>query len=660
MNQGFGIGISALQANQRALEITGQNIANAQTPGYSRQVADFSNRSPSGANPVGNGVTLGAVRSTRDEVFDAAMYRAKADGAALETAVDLQSRLQTLYAPSGGTTNLLADGVNTFLNQVDRLTADPSSITQRTEVLNAARQLANQFQSIGNGLGELRSGLDSRIEGLVGEANRITEAVARLNSDIQLQTLRGDSTADLVDQRAQLLDKLSGILGFEFSLPDRVQATVVAGNATLVNAGANQSLIATVVDGQVVIRLVGSDQNLPISGGQLGETLAIRNEVATTLTNQLNQLAVTVSSQIDAVFAQGIGLDGPFSQLNGARQVNSISTPLNQGNTSFPLQQGTLTITVTNQPTGQSSVSAININPAAMSMVDVASAIAAIPGLEAFADPQTRNLRIMAEPGYTFSFNGALPTAPISNVSGTTLPQITGTYTGLVNDNYQYTIVGNGTVGVTPGLQVEITNGQGVVLGRHTIGAGYTPGTPLPDQDGVSLTFGSATYTAGTKFDVPVTANADTSGVLVALGLNTVFAGQAASSLVVRPELLRDPRVLGASRSGQANAADLLLKVATLRSSVGQAGGTTASEGLPELAGKPLRDIAQNLASASEEANRAKDRGTQLETQRLALSGVDTNEELLKMVSFQQNYQVASRYLATLRDTFNDLIQVLR
>jgi len=660
MSQGFGIGISALRANQRALDITGQNIANAQTPGYSRQLADFSNLSPSGANNVGNGVAIGSVRSTRDEIFDAAIYTSRSESTALDTAVDIQTRLQTLYAPSGGTTNLLADGLNQFLNQVDKLTADPSNTTQRAAVVDAAKQLASQFQSISAGLTTLQSGLDSKIAALVDRVNTIANKVADLNGQIKLQTLSGQSTADLVDQRAQLLNELSGLVGFDYNLPDRIQATVVAGNATLINGATNQTLVASVVDGQVVIRLSGSDQNLTLQGGQLGETIAQRNDLATTQIAQLDNLAVLVSSQIDSILSQGIGLDGPLSQVNGARQVNSIATPLNQGNTSFPIQQGTLYITVNHGAPGESSLSAVNIDPATMSLSDVASSIAAIPGLEAFADPQTRNLRIMAQPGYTFEFTGALPTSPISNVSGITLPQVTGTYAGLVNDNYQYTVVGNGTVGVTPGLSIEIRNQSGTLLGVQNIGQGYTPGQPLPAQDGVSLTFGSATYSDGTKMNVPVVANADTSGILTALGLNTVFAGNAAATLAVRSDLAKDPRLLGTSRSGQNNAADLLLKVATLRSSVSPQSITSSSSGLPSQLSAPLQTIAQSIAVAQQDQTQAKDRNSQLETQRLAVSGVDTNEELLKMVNFQQNYQVASRYIATLRDTFNDLLQVLR
>src|SRR5262249_50854454 len=153
-------------------------------------------------------------------------------------------------------------------------------------------------------------------------------------------------------------------------------------------------------------------------------------------------------------------------------------------------------------------------------------------------------------------------------------PQISGTYTGPTNDNYTFTVVGSGTVGVTPGLTLELRDKSNTLLGSFNIGQGYEAGSALPAINGVTASVGAGTLNAGDSFQTRVIANSDTGNLLTSLGLGTLFTGDSASTLGVRPDLVNSPEQLHASRTGAFGDASNLQRLAQLRDNRSLANGT--------------------------------------------------------------------------------------
>ena len=252
--------------------------------------------------------------------------------------------------------------------------------------------------------------------------------------------------------------------------------------------------------------------------------------------NRLDTMARQVASSFNAIQSTGLGTSGSFTQLTGNNSVSSVSALLNSAGLAFPPQAGSLFIGVTNTATGQRTITEVPIDPQSQSIQDVANAIGAdVPNMQAMVSSQTGTITLAAATGYKFDFTGGYEASPTTNFAGgtTTTPTVGGTYTGSNNDNYTFTFSSSGTVGVTPGLQAQVTDSSGNVVGTLNIGQGYQAGKPLAVANGMTLTLGQGDVTAGDSLSTPVVGNADTAGILNALGLNTLFTGSTAASLQV-------------------------------------------------------------------------------------------------------------------------------
>jgi flagellar hook-associated protein 1 FlgK len=267
-------------------------------------------------------------------------------------------------------------------------------------------------------------------------------------------------------------------------------------------------------------------------------------------------------------------------------------------------------------------------------------------------------LRILAAPGYAFDFAGQVPTAPqIMNVTGTAVPQITGAYTGSANDTYTFRVVGSGTVGVTPNLALNVYDNKGTLLGAENIGQGYTAGTALGPINGVSVSLGAGTVNDGDSFGTQVVANADTAGILPALGLNTFFTGSSATNVQVNPALLNQPAQLAASRTGLPGDNTNLQRLLALGNQPLLANGTlTFNQAYANMAagvGSQVQDLTRQQGAL-------KAVGQQLSSQQQSLSGVDPNEQLIHLLQFQQAFQMSAKYVSTINTTMNELANIIQ
>jgi flagellar hook-associated protein 1 FlgK len=654
----FTVGLSALDTSQTVLNLIGNNLANANTPGYHNQVADLTEAYPTQiANiSVGNGVQIADTRRILDNPLETAITNHTFSLADTTAQLDALQQMQTELSPSSGS---IGDYIEQFFNDVNRLATNPSDTTQRNVVVADAQNLANTFNSLSGSLTQLQNGLDSQLNTSVSDINSLAQRIAQLNDEILKASANGSTPNDLLDQRGQLINQLAGEINVQVLPGTLNQVNVMAGGAPLVVGNKNNTLqysIAAANQGQVTE--TGVPTPLTITGGTVSGLLSARNQSLADVQSQLNMLAGAVAQQIDNVQATGLGLSGPSTLLAGTRSVTNVNAPLDKAGLAFPPQAGTLYVSVTDLATGTRTLTPVNIDPSTQSLNDAASALSAVPNVQAVTDPKTGLLQILARPGYAFDFAGRLPSAPnTSGYTGTAAPQVGGQYTGTNNDTYTFQVVGSGTVGVTPSLQLVVKNSAGSSLATLNIGQGYTPGTPLTAANGITVQLAPGTANNGDTFSTPVVAQPDTAGILTALGLGTFFTGSTAADIAVQPNLLNNPNLLAASRNGDSGDNSNLTRLAALQTQPVLANGTqTLTQGYNAIIG----DVATQVQSLTTQQTSQQALGQQLQTQQQNISGVDTNQELVNLMSFQQMFQAASEYVGTVNTTLQSLFLMVQ
>lgn len=648
------IGLSAVLTSQRLLDITGQNIANAATPGYHRQSANLAARNFD--NPLGAGVYITDIRRSRSALLEAAVIRNSSEEASVTARLDSLRQAQVFLAPGANSVDGL---VERFFNDLQQLASRPGDVAQRRVVLGTARGLADKLNSTTDELRQLSEDLDSRAGAIIESVNTASKQITELNARIQRATALRETPNDLLDQRDQIIGELSGLIDVQVIEVDFGVVNVIAGGAPVV-VGTQQLDLQYNVDASNQASFVRADQStlaLNVTGGQAYGLLRVRNVELQDFRDRLDTLSRELVKNVDGLHATGLGLSGPLTNALGTRGVNNPAAALASTNLTFPPQAGDLFISVTNTASGARTLHRLAIDPATQSLNDLATAVSGVPNLTGSVDPTTQALRIVADNGFAFDFAGQLPSAPESaTITGTSTPQIGGSYSGLANDTYTFTVAGTGTVGQTSGLTLEVRDSANNLLGALNIGQGYEPGTALPAIQGVQVKLGAGTLNAGDTFQTRVIADSDTANILPALGLNTFFTGDSASTLGVRPELLEHPELLNASRTGEFGDASNLLRIGKLRDERLLESGT---QNFREYFGAIVADVGVSVRTLSSEQDARAALGQRLEAERQAVSGVDPNEELVLLLQYQRQFESAARYVAVVNETLDSLLQLV-
>jgi len=654
----FDAGVSALNAAQTALSTIGDNLANANTPGFHRQVVDLTEAAPTqiGNISVGDGVQIGDTRRLIDNPLETAITNQTFTLAGTTAQLNTLQQVQTSLSPSTGS---LGSDIETFFNQVEQLATQPADTTQRAVVLGDAQNLTNEFNSLNGDLTQVSSGVDTQLSNSVSSINSLAQQIAQLNGQIQSASIAGSTPNDQLDQRDQLINQLAQSADVRVVPASFNQVTVLAGGVPVVVGNQNTALQFSVAGSNAAqVTVAGSSTPLDITGGQVGGLLAVRNQSLADVQTQLDMLAGTFAQAVDNVQATGLGLSGPSTFLSGTRAATSLTKPLDRAGLAFPPQAGTLFVSMTNLSTGARTLRQVNIDPSTQSLNDVATALSAVPNLQAVTDPQTGTMQVMAKPGFAFDFAGRLPTAPdTSGFTGTAAPQVGGQYTGAGNDTYTFQVAGSGTVGVTPNLALQVKDSSGNSIATLNIGQGYSPGSPLTVANGITVQLASGTANNGDTFSTPVVAQPDTAGILTSLGLGTFFTGSTAADLAVQPALVSNPSLLAGSRTGDTGDNSNLTRLAALHDQTLLGNGTqTFTASFNATVG----DVATQVQQLTAQQTSQQALGQSLQTQQQSISGVDPNEELVSLMNFQRSFQIASEYIGTVSTTLNSLLSAIQ
>ena len=313
----LSIGLSGLAASKTQLSITGHNITNVNTPGYSRQDATQATRSPqfSGAGYIGSGTSLVDIRRTYSEFLTSQLRSStslNSDVKAYKSQID---QLDSLLA---GTTTGITPSLQKFFSALQTAAEDPANIPARQLVLAEAEGLSRRFNTVYDRLSEQNNFTNKQMSAVTDQVNRLAGSIGSLNNAIAIAAANGKQPNDLLDARDEAVRQLSGYIGVTVVPQDDSSFNIFIGSGQPLVVGSTVAQLE-VVPGQgdpnrheVQFISGGSRQGITsqISGGELGGLIRYREEVLDSTMNSLGRLALAVSDQVNTQLGQGLDLKG--------------------------------------------------------------------------------------------------------------------------------------------------------------------------------------------------------------------------------------------------------------------------------------------------------------------------------------------------------------
>jgi flagellar hook-associated protein 1 len=306
-------GITALDASEAALDATSNNIANANTPGYTREVAQFSENAEnvSGGTVTGGGVTLEGVQSVRDQLLNMQIQQLTSQENSADTVSSSLQQVESYFSSSG---NDIGTTLSAFSSALAGLSANSSNSSVQQSVLAAGQNLAESFNTTANGLTTAQSDADQQVTETVAEINSLTQQIAQLNAQLSSSssTTQSDNGGTVEDQRDQLVQQLSTLVGISVTQSNSGEVITTGNGTPLVMGGQSYNLQTTTgSDGfQQVLDSNGKNITTDIQGGQLGGAIQVRDQVIPGYLNTLNTLASQSATAFNAAQAEGYDSNG--------------------------------------------------------------------------------------------------------------------------------------------------------------------------------------------------------------------------------------------------------------------------------------------------------------------------------------------------------------
>ncbi len=780
---GFYTGLRALRTSQLALRTIGQNVANVNTPGYSRQDLLLSATTPITLQrgfQVGTGVQVDTIRRVTDESLLARLRTQTGFFGKASINYSRLKEIEGIYAEPGdsGISSLLSG----FFNSVSGLVPDPSDRALRGGVIQAGQSLSEGLNLLSGRLGEVKSNILQDVRIRLQEVNRHAQAIADLNIKIGEIEIQGVKANDLRDERDRHVMAIAKLMDTKTLEKNNGEVEVMAGGFMLVSGGRAASLEAVRgSDGTTKVRVAGTDSELDVKGGEIAGLLQVEQEQVPGFVSSADTLARNLILQVNRIHSTGIPRSGPFSTLRSTNAVvdgdgdgSYDDEMLSSTGLPFDIKAGDLYVTVTDKTTGNITRTKIDVDPTTMTVGDFVEALNSVDHISASLDP-TGHISVRAASGFGFDFANRLDAAPdkygsfggkgaavtgtrggpfdLSGLTGglpatftvavdgnspvtvtlqssefrnpsaataeeiaaainndlsshgaqaytvgdrimirtnsegassslqitdtgsgvpsllglsTTLEtgssmgvavSISGTYTGSTNQKLYFEADGDGQIGVTQDLKVKVYDENHTLLGVLDVGQGYTPGDTLDVVDGIKVSFGPGTIskTSGDAFSLDALSDSDTTDILVAFGINSFFKGSDASTIAVVDDLKDKPDLLCAGLSDAPGDADNLRRLLGLRKEKLEGLNDSSFE---DFYADALGELGFETSKAKSLAESQEELLGYLEDRRQSVSGVNLDEEMVNLVQYQQAFQAASRYINTMAELTQTLIQI--
>jgi flagellar hook-associated protein FlgK len=651
----FGIGISGLNAAQKAFEIIGNNVANAATDGFHRQRIELSPAYSSqvGSVLLGGGVDVAGITRIIDGLLQKEMFKQESSMEQISKELDTLRMVESAFGEISGRAGL-STMIDEFFNALQDLSAHPVEAIWQNQAVTAAESMAGQFRTMGDFLASLDTQIRLEAENAIEEVNALVSRVADLNDTIKRHEISGGQANNLRDQRDQCITELARLISVETQSREHGVVDVsVSGIPVVTSMSAFALEVGLKENLGLGIGIAGeANYAIDVEGGRLGALLMLKNDSLADIRSDLDSLAGAIIRQINEYHVQGVGSEGSFSGLVGWPVSSETLADFDP-----PLSNGTIYVRVTNTSTGAVTRTAVPVDTSTDTLTTIAAALTAITGLNAsFSDSR---LNIQADANYEFDFLPCvLPSPTASDFTGATSPptvSVSGIYTGTTNQTFTFTVSGTASVG-NDTLQLTVTDGDGNTVTTLNIGAGYAAGDKLDLGNGIKIALSAGDLVDGNTFEVDAFADTDTSGVLAAAGMNVFLTGSGASDMAVHANIVATPgflaTALGADMTDNSNA---LRMEAVRNEAIADLNAMTPAEFYRRL----TADIGQQVAVKQIHQDNIEAMAQSIANQQDEISGVDINEQAAQILVFEQMFKAMAKYMSTIQASLAAVMEII-
>ncbi len=774
-------GLKSILTARYMLATIGHNIANANTPGYTRQRVEIGNDPPIslGGLLLGSGVSASNVQRSVDSLLNRRILTQVTVSGRLESQLVGMTEIEGLLGELDG--QGVGGLMDSFFTSISELSTNPDDAILASGVAQAAVTLSAQFNGISNNLSDLKRDTTAELGVRVEEVNLLADQVLALNLEITKIEASGSTANDLRDQRDVALEELSRRVDTRvIEEANGAVRVLVAGNTLVSSARVYELSVTQTPGGDPAIEIEGSDGFVPVSGGTIGGLLRMAGSFVGELSSEFDQLAHNLILELNRLHSTGVPASGGFSNLTGSSAILDLDKDgdlrdelLSNAGLPFDVSSGVLLVNVNDETTGDVDQHQIQISETHTTVGELLDALNDVPNLSADLDSFGR-VRLLADGGFTFDFSAKLDqnpdaigsfgggraslgtgeepfaladgdtldltvpaggtslsiafnTADFADVNAATAAElaavinndpgaqavgivaadvngrlilqtlaegstadftvdggtvlgalgwagfagstvtghdnaveakIAGAYTGDGDDVFTFVPNMDGTIGTTPGLIVDVFDATGNKIASLDVGEGYTPGEELAVAEGITVSFGlgdlSATH--NDVFALDVVEDADTSDVLVALGINSLFVGTDASDIALREDIELDPTLISTSVTGSSGDNTLLLDVLGLQNQ-----GVEGLEGATfgRFYGDTIGNFGFELSSTVDAIGANDSLQASLGLLREQVSGVNVDEELVDLVKYEQAFQAASQFITVVNELNDELLNLL-
>lgn len=306
----MSIALSGLLADQAALDITSNNVANSNTPGFSRQRPVFLEGDPfvQGSLTFGTGVVLESVQSLRDPILELRLNDETQQRSQLDATVSAMQQVEVMFSGSSGDIGTQLTG---FFNSLQQLSTTPADPSTRQGVLTAAGNLASAFRTTVNNLQNQRSNLDLSVVQTVNQINVLTAQIATLNQQVSSIENLHEAAGTFIDQRTQLIRQLSELTDVSIVKSDN-SLTITTSKGTPLVANTRSFALSTQADSSGVQHVFASTSDITdkLTAGKLAGLIDVRDQKIPNLVADLDTLASGLVTAINAAHRNGSDLAG--------------------------------------------------------------------------------------------------------------------------------------------------------------------------------------------------------------------------------------------------------------------------------------------------------------------------------------------------------------
>lgn len=657
----LNIGTKAMFANYAALQATSNNIANANTKGYSRQSVELASAGGqfSGAGFFGKGVDVTTVSRAHSEFLTREAASSRAVAAADQTRAEQLAQLEKIFDTGEAG---IGHAAGQFLNAFVDVANNPQDLSARQVALARAEDVAARFRAAGEQIDAMQSAVTQDLKTSVAAINSLAARVADINSRIAVALGSGHTPNDLMDQRDQMISDISSYVQVTTLEADDGSISVFVGGGQRLVLGGEATTLVTVPDEfdpgivRVGVANAGGATAFPdnlITGGSIAGLLNFQQNDLKDARNLLGQMAAALAGRVNEQQALGLDLSQPATA--GAPIFSTGAPGVSPGRNNAKDASG---IDIA------SYVNASGVRVPSVSLTVTSPSELRASAYELRPDPATAGNYLVTRQsdGQTVSVaSGTIVDGFLIDVVAP-LP--------VAGDRFLLQPVGSAALN----MQVVLGDPKGIAAaspmtasvdpdntGTATIGEVHAVSTTMDPTLTATLTFSSDTG----DYDWELR---DPANTLISSGSATWQAGQPITlngwsmqlnGVPKSGDLVSvQPTAFPANDNGNARALTALRDTRLVGIEMSGATVVARGETISDAYANALADFGVRVQGAEMTAQMSQTVATEAEASRTAKTGVNLDEEAARLIQFQQSYQAAAKMLQVAQSVFDTLLDV--